>query len=271
MILYPNAKINLGLYVTEKRADGYHNIETIFYPIAWSDMLEIIPDSTQSSGVTLSISGISIPGNLQDNLCCKVYDLISKDYPMPAVKVHLHKQIPTGAGLGGGSSDAAFFIRGLNELFELNLSWGEMHQYAKQIGADCSFFITNRPVFAEGKGDELEGVSLSLKDFSIMLIHPGIHISTPEAYAMIKPQKPNLDLKEWIVNSDIAEWKTNLRNDFENPVFEKEPEIAEIKKTLYDAGAIYAAMSGSGSAVFGIFENEIPEIKFPETYTVWKG
>lgn len=271
MILYPNAKINLGLHVVEKRPDGFHNIETVFYPVGWQDILEVLPDETKTSGVTLSISGIEIPGDPQENLCVKAYELISKEYPMPAVKAHLHKQIPTGAGLGGGSSDAAFFIRALNEIFELNLAWGEMHHYAKQLGADCSFFIANKPMLAEGKGDQLESVLLSLTGFHILIVHPGIHVSTPEAYRGVTPRKPEIPLEELIQSAPIEDWKTILKNDFEISVFAKYPQLAELKNKMYAKGAVYAAMSGSGSAVFGIFRNEIDFAdEFPGAKT-WSG
>jgi 4-diphosphocytidyl-2-C-methyl-D-erythritol kinase len=271
MIVYPNAKINLGLHVIEKRADGFHNIETVFYPVGWKDILEVLPDDTKSAGVSLATSGISIPGDVQQNLCVKAYELISKDYPMPAVKAHLHKMIPAGAGLGGGSSDAAFFIRALNEIFELNLAWGEMHHYAKQLGSDCSFFITNKPVLAEGKGDQLESIAVSLAGYQVAIAYPGIHVSTPEAYSNVTPRKPEIPLEDLIQNTPVEEWKNVLVNDFEISVFKKYPAIEALKKAMYDSGAIYAAMSGSGSAVFGIFgENSDLELKFPE-YLRWSG
>lgn len=271
MILYPNAKINLGLHVVEKRPDGFHNIETVFYPVGWKDILEVLPDETRDKGVTLSMSGIAIPGDPQDNLLVKAYDLISKEYPMPAVKAHLHKQIPTGAGLGGGSSDAAFFIRALNEIFDLNLAWGELHHYAKQLGADCSFFIANKPMLAEGKGDELESVLISLDGYFIVIVHPGIHVSTPEAYRGISPKKPVAPLEDLIQTAGISEWKSVLKNDFEETVFAKYPAIAALKNTMYEHGAVYAAMSGSGSAVFGIFKSEMDlKNEFPGM-KIWSG
>jgi 4-diphosphocytidyl-2-C-methyl-D-erythritol kinase len=270
MILYPNAKINLGLQVIEKRADGFHNIETVFYPVGWNDMLEVLPDDSKSSGVTFSSSGIFIPGAVEENLCVRAYNLISKEYPMPAVKVHLHKMIPIGAGLGGGSSDAAFFIRALNDLFELNLAWGELHHYAKQLGADCSFFITNKPVFAEGKGDQFESVNISLKGYYVAIAYPNIHVSTADAYVGVTPQKRNISLEEIILNP-INKWKEVLINDFEKKIFEKFPDIAELKKKMYDSGAIYSSMSGSGSAVYGIFPNEIDISKEFENCLTWSG
>ncbi len=270
MIIFPNAKINLGLHVIEKRADGFHNIETVFYPVAWEDMLEVIQDTSKQSGVTFSSSGIPIPGDSNQNLCVKAYELISKDYPMPAVKVHLHKIIPIGAGLGGGSSDAAFFIKALNELFELNLAWGELHHYAKQLGSDCSFFITNKPVLAEGKGDQLESIKISLKGFHVAIIYPNVHVNTADAYSGISPKKPEIALEELIVATPIENWKNVIVNDFEKNVFEKYPEIKIVKDKLLECGAVYAAMSGSGSAVFGIFK-EKPELKnsFAE-HLIWQ-
>ena len=270
MISYPNAKINLGLHVVEKRVDGFHNIETVFYPIGWNDILEVLPDPSKNSGVTFSSSGIAIPGAVEENLCVRAYNLISVDYPMPAVKVHLHKIIPIGAGLGGGSSDAAFFIRALNDLFELNLAWGELLHYAKQLGADCSFFITNKPVFAEGKGDQFESVNISLKEYFCVVVYPNSHVSTVSAYGGVIPEKRNNSLEE-IILSPIEEWKEVLINDFEKNIFKKFPEIADLKNKMYDVGAIYASMSGSGSAVYGIFEKEVDLKNTFEKYLVWQG
>lgn len=271
VILFPNCKINLGLHVIEKRADGFHNIETVFYPVNWEDMLEVLPDPAKERGVNFSFSGISIPGNANDNLCVKAYELISKDYPMPAVKAHLHKNIPMGAGLGGGSSDAAFFIKALNEIFELNLAWGELHHYAKQLGADCSFFITNRPVLAEGKGDQLESVNISLAGKNILVVYPGIHVNTADAYAGIAPHKPEMSLEKIITEHKIEDWKNILVNDFEKTVFQKFPAIKALKEKMYAGGAVYAAMSGSGSAVFGIFDQKPGIKKIAEENLFWQG
>ncbi len=271
MIYYPNAKINLGLHVVEKRADGFHNIETVFYPIGWSDVLELAIPTNRQLGLKFTHSGITIPGATGENLCERAYALIGQDYALPAIDAHLHKLIPIGAGLGGGSSDAAFFIRALNDLCELNLAWGELHHYAKQLGADCSFFIANKPVIAEQKGDVFESIQLDLSAYHIVVVHPGIHVSTPEAYRSITPKKPSLHLESWIQENPVSHWRENLINDFEIPVFAKHPEIQMLKNNLYQMGAIYAAMSGSGSAVFGLFEKE-PECKNRfENATVWCG
>jgi 4-diphosphocytidyl-2-C-methyl-D-erythritol kinase len=257
MICFPNAKINLGLYTTEKRPDGFHNIETIFYPIPLCDALEIIDNTEQSEGIEFSSSGISIPGNSEDNLIVKAYHLIAKDYPLPSIKVHLHKHIPIGAGLGGGSADAAFFIKLLNQQFEIGLSWGELHHYAKQLGSDCSFFISNKPAFAKGKGEELETINLSLQNYYFVLVYPHLHVNTASAYQGCIPQKTNIDLEQFVISQPIHAWKNNLKNDFENTLFKTFPEIEIIKNELYQLGAIYASMSGSGSSVFALFEREI--------------
>jgi 4-diphosphocytidyl-2-C-methyl-D-erythritol kinase len=271
MIIYPNAKINLGLHIVEKRADGFHNIETVFYPVDWKDILEILPDETISTGVNFTSSGIPIPGAVEENLCVRAYNLISKDYPMPGVKVHLHKVIPIGSGLGGGSSDAAFFIKALNELFDLNLSWGELHHYAKQLGADCSFFITNKPVFAEGKGDELEPIHISLDGYYVVIVYPGVSVTTSLAYADCVPARPKITLEEIIASVPVSRWKERLVNDFEKTVFQKFPDIAEAKRKMYKLGALYSAMSGSGSAVYGIFENEVDLKNSFAGNLVWQG
>ncbi len=270
MLCFPNAKINIGLNIVEKRNDGFHNIESIFFPVKLCDVLEAVIDESSEAGiVTFTSSGISIPGNADDNLCVKAYHLIIKDYPMPALKVHLHKIIPIGAGLGGGSADAAFFINLLDELFELNLAWGEKHHYARQIGSDCPFFIANKPAFAFERGDKLDFLEIDLKGYHIALVYPGIHVSTQLAYSMVKPQKPQTSLKE-IIQLPVEKWKEKIVNDFEKPVMEKFPEIAEVKNKLYESGAVYASMTGSGSAVVGIFKSK-PELPvFPANYFLWQ-
>ncbi len=270
MLCFPNAKINIGLNIVEKRSDGFHNIESIFFPVKLRDVLEAVIDEKSDAGnVSFTSSGIEIPGNADDNLCVKAYQLISKDYPMPAIKIHLHKIIPIGAGLGGGSADAAFFINLLDELFELNLAWGEKHHYARQLGSDCPFFIANKPSFAFERGDKLDFLEVNLKGYHLALVHPGIHISTPLAYSMIKPSKPETSLKE-LIQLSVEKWNGIIVNDFEKPVMEKFPEIATIKNELYKAGAVYASMSGSGSAVFGVFKNKPLLSEFPANYFVWQ-
>ena len=254
MICFPNAKINLGLNVISKRADGYHNIETVFYPVNLCDALEIVP-ATEGKTV-FNQTGIPIIGNPEDNLVMKVYNLLKKDFDLPEISIYLRKQIPVGAGLGGGSSDVAFMIKMLNDFAGLKLSVEQMEDYAGRIGADCPFFIQNKPVFAEGSGNVFSPVTVSLQDYNLVIAKPSVSVSTKEAYAKIKPQHPKVSLKE-IIRLPIEEWKSRLFNDFEPGVFTQYPEIGEIKQRLYDEGALYASMSGSGSAVFGIFDKPV--------------
>lgn len=250
MVVFPNAKINIGLQIVEKRKDGFHNIESIFYPVfELYDVLEII----ESKELTFTSSGINIPGNLEDNLCLKAYQLLKKDYDLPPVHIHLLKVIPIGAGLGGGSSDAAFTLKLLNEKFELQLSDEDLINYARKLGSDCAFFIKNKPVFAHHKGDEFESVDLDLSDYNIKVEYPNIHIGTSEAYAGVIPQKSNFDLRKLSVD-DIKNWKTYVKNDFEDSIFPYHSTIEKLKEKFYSDGALYVSMTGSGSAVFGIFE-----------------
>ncbi|HET6226908.1 MAG TPA: 4-(cytidine 5'-diphospho)-2-C-methyl-D-erythritol kinase [Bacteroidia bacterium] len=254
MITFPNAKINIGLNIIEKRPDQFHNLESVFYPIQLKDALEVIENKSKGvTGIQFTSSGISIPGTNEDNLCCKAYHLIRADYFMPPVTVHLLKNIPIGAGLGGGSADAAFFIKLLNDAFELGISWGELHHYARQLGSDCSFFISNKPVFAEEKGDTYEPVNLDLSSYFIALVYPNIHVNTSTAYSMVKPTKPSRSLEEDILTLPIDKWKHYIQNDFETSVFAAHPYIKTVKEQLYAKGAVYAAMSGSGSSVYGLF------------------
>jgi len=257
MVRFPNAKINIGLNIVEKRTDGFHNIESCFYPVGLCEALEVVENKADSvERIIFSSSGIEIPGNVNDNLCWYAYHLIAADYSLPNIKVHLHKHIPIGAGLGGGSSDAAFFIRLLNDKFELGISWGEMHHYARQLGSDCSFFINNKPVFAEGTGNQYESIKLDLSMYYIALIYPNIHINTAKAYSGVNPKKSMRSLENDLLNSPVDEWKFFIHNDFEDSVFPKFPQLKNIKSALYAEGALYAAMSGSGSTIFGIFKNK---------------
>ena len=256
MITYPNAKINLGLNIVEKRPDGYHNLETVFYPINLQDALEVNLREGEEE-FSLKVSGVSIEGEPEDNLVVKAYRLLKKDYPnMPAIDIHMYKHIPTGAGLGGGSADAAFMIKLLNEKFKLNLSIEKMEEYAAILGADCAFFIQNKPVFATGIGNIFEPIQLSLKGYYLVLVKPDIFVSTKDAFAHIIPKEPTQSLKE-IIRMPVETWRATMKNDFEESVFQKFPEIAAIKDKLYDLGAIYASMSGSGSSVFGIFREQV--------------
>ena len=261
MITFPNAKINLGLNIVEKRPDGYHNLETIFYPKNLQDALEVTRRENNDKEYTLHISGSPLEGEPEDNLVVKAYKLLKKDYPgLLPVDIHMYKHIPAGAGLGGGSSDAACMIKLLNDKFSLGLSTERMEEYAVKLGADCAFFIRNKPVFATGIGNLFEPVELSLKGYHIILIKPDIFVSTRDAFAEIKPVRPAVSLKE-IVKQPMETWKNSMKNDFEDSVFKKFPEIAAIKDELYDLGAVYAAMSGSGSSVYGIFKAPIENVE----------
>jgi 4-diphosphocytidyl-2-C-methyl-D-erythritol kinase len=249
MIIFPNAKINIGLNITERRPDGYHNLETIFYPVKIKDALEII----EADKLSFESSGLHIPGKIEDNLCVRGYHLLKKDYDLPPVKIHLHKHIPIGAGLGGGSADAAFFIRLMNEQFDLNLTVSQQLGYARQLGADCAFFIENKPVFAFDKGDEFEPIKLDLSAYQIVLVMPPVHVSTGEAYGGVRPAAVKQSLLE-LIYKPVAEWRNYIKNDFETSVFKNHVEIRGVKAALYEAGALYASMSGSGASVFGIFD-----------------
>ena len=256
MITYPNAKINLGLNIVEKRPDGYHNLETVFYPINLQDALEVNLLEGEEE-FSLKVSGVPIEGEPENNLVVKAYRLLKKDYPeMSAIDIHMYKHIPTGAGLGGGSADAAFMIKLLNEKFKLNLSIEKMEEYAAILGADCAFFIQNKPVFATGIGNIFEPIQLSLKGYYLVLVKPDIFVSTKDAFAHIIPTQPTQSLKE-IIRMPVETWRATMKNDFEDSVFQKFPEIAAIKDKLYDLGAVYASMSGSGSSVYGIFREQV--------------
>jgi 4-diphosphocytidyl-2-C-methyl-D-erythritol kinase len=269
MITFPNAKINIGLNITERRTDGYHNIETIFYPISLSDVLEI--EESKNKNYTLIIKGLELDSNIDNNLITKAYNLFKKEFDIPAVNVHFEKIIPFGAGLGGGSADAAFMLKSLNEIFKLQISDDTLEKYASQIGADCPFFIKNKPVFASGTGNKFTNINFSLKGYYITLIKPNIYIPTKEAYSGVKPQKSAYSLKNIITEKSIAEWKNYVQNDFEKTVFSKFPLIGKIKNELYNRGALYASMSGSGSSVYGIFkEQSYLKNLFPDCF-VWSG
>jgi 4-diphosphocytidyl-2-C-methyl-D-erythritol kinase len=265
MVVFPHCKINLGLQIVSKRDDGYHTINTCFFPIPWTDILEII----KADKFSFSNSGLQIPGNQEDNLCIKAFQLLQREYDLAPVQMHLHKVIPTGAGLGGGSSDAAFALRTLNSIFNLELSTQQLRSYASKLGSDCSFFVEDKPMMGSSRGEILTEVSVSLKGMHLVLVKPEIHVATAEAYAGVKPKLPQVSLPE-ILSLPIAEWKGMLVNDFEESVFQKYPIIAQIKERMYQKGAIYSSMSGSGASVFGIFDSPIEwESKFEGAY--WAG
>ncbi len=254
MISYPNAKINIGLNITSKRPDGYHNIETVFYPIPLCDILSV-EISESCAEYSFSVSGIETDQDSEKNLVIKAYRLLQKDFVLPPVNITLIKNIPVGAGLGGGSADAAFMLTMLNELAGLKISKKKLENYASKLGADCPVFIRNKPVYAEGIGNEFSPISLSLKNYYLVLIKPDIFVSTPEAYSLVTPRKPAENLQK-LVHLPVSEWKNVIVNDFESSVFKRYPRIEQIKNQLYADGALYASMSGSGSSVYGIFAHE---------------
>ena len=247
MIVYPNAKINIGLNVLEKQADGYHELSSVFYPVKdLCDILEIIP----STEFYRSSSGIKIPG--EGNICTKAFEMLKQDFEIDNVKIHLHKQIPIGAGLGGGSADGAFMLKAMNLLFDLKLSAVQLEKYALQLGADCPFFIENIPKYVEGIGEKMQNIDLDLSAYELKFIFPELHISTAEAYVGITPEIPETNLLD-LINQPTENWKTKVKNDFEESIFLKHPELRELKEQLYKEGAIYASMSGSGSVLYGVF------------------
>jgi 4-diphosphocytidyl-2-C-methyl-D-erythritol kinase len=268
MLSFPNCKINIGLNITRKRPDGYHNLETIFYPIQIKDALEIV-ETHNENDISFTATGNIIDVKDDDNLCVKAYLLLKKDFPqIPSIKMHLHKNIPMGAGLGGGSADASAVLLLLNKKFNLNISPKKIIAYALQLGSDCPFFIINKPCFASGRGEILEEINLDLSAYKIMIVNPGIHINTREAFAALNQNNfsPIGQLQHQI-KQDIATWKNVIKNDFELSVFKQYPQIENIKNILYENAAVYSAMSGSGSTVYGIFEKEnVINIKFPSHY-----
>jgi 4-diphosphocytidyl-2-C-methyl-D-erythritol kinase len=269
MVLFPNAKINLGLNILRKRDDGYHELETIFYPIGLKDGLEFIEN--KKNKIVFSSSGLALNIDPEENIVVKAYRLLAADHSLPGLDIHLHKVIPFGAGLGGGSSDAAFLLKGLNDYFELGLFVSQLKKYAIKLGADCSFFLENKPAFACGVGEQLQTINFSLNDYFIVLVKPPFGVGTKEAYAGIIPKLPKLSLLDSIKHSS-DKWQNSIVNDFETSVFPLFPAIAEIKSKLIESGAIYASMSGSGSSVFGLFKSE-PQLTtedFGPEYFVWK-
>lgn len=271
MITHPIAKVNLGLNVVEHRSDGYHNLETVFYPVPISDTLEVnivTANDTQEYDCQLTLKGMSIEGDSQKNLIVKAYELLKADYPhMPRVRAILDKCIPTQAGMGGGSSDGAYMLCMLNQLCELGLNKSQLIGYATRLGADCAFFIDPLPQYAEGIGERLQPITLQLKGWHFAVVRPDIPVSTREAFALVTPQKPERCCYD-IVKQPVETWREQLVNDFEASVFAQHPEIGHVKQQLYDMGAVYAAMSGSGSALFALFRQQPPvQQSFPNMFT----
>jgi 4-diphosphocytidyl-2-C-methyl-D-erythritol kinase len=267
VISFPNAKINLGLNILSKREDGYHNISSLLYPIGLSDILEVI----ESGKFSFSSSGLAIPGKEEDNLVIKAYRLLKKDFALPEVSIHLHKSIPTGAGLGGGSSDGAYMLKMLNTMYELFLDESILEDYALLLGSDCPFFVREESMLVSGRGEMLEKFPVDLEGYHLFLVKPDQAISTREAYQLISPAHPERNIQMILRNQPVDSWGDFLKNDFEKAFFEKLPGCWDIKDKLYDAGAVYASMSGSGSAFFGIFrESPALEGAFPSSWFVWE-
>ena len=267
MITHPIAKINLGLNVVERRSDGYHNLETVFFPVPICDELEVVINSQPSDyDCQLTLEGIAIEGDVQKNLIVKAYQLLKQDFPdMPRVCARLKKGIPTQAGMGGGSSDGAYMLTMLNELCGLHLTKEQLRGYAARLGADCAFFIDPQPQYAEGIGEKLSPVSLNLSGWYIGIVRPDVPVSTKEAYSLITPKRPAHNCRD-IVALSVDQWRNQLVNDFEEGIFQLHPELGEVKQQLYDLGAVYAAMSGSGSALFGLFREPVA-LPFGDMFT----
>ncbi len=267
MLVFSNCKINIGLRVTEKRPDGYHNIESVFFPVPWFDALEII----ESHVLSLSISGVTVPGEVADNLCFKAWHLLKKDFPLlPQVQIYLHKTIPIGAGLGGGSANGAFMLKSLNHKFSLGLAPDQLASYALQLGSDCPFFIYNTPSVARMRGDNLNPINLNLNGYFLVLVNPGIHIPTSWAFKQLKPALP-INPLENLVQLPVENWaEAGVINDFEAAVCKENPEISALKNQLLQAGAVFASMTGSGSSCYGLFKNQpnISADNFPTHYLV---
>lgn len=268
MLVFPNAKLNLGLYITSQRPDGFRNLESVFVPLPWCDALEVLPAEANA----FTLSGIPIPGDPATNLCWRAYELLKTDFDLPPVQMHLHKAVPIGAGLGGGSGDAAFALKALAELFQLPLAPEALEAYARRLGSDCAFFVRNHPVFAYEKGDVFKPIELNLTGMACKVIYPGVHISTAEAYARVVSRAPRHDLRQSLAQP-ITAWRDLVRNDFEDALTPHYPILGELKQALYTAGAAYASLSGSGSAVYGLFPDREapPKLLLPEEFQVWDG
>ncbi len=266
MVYFTPCKINLGLHILSTRPDGYHNIETCFYPVPWNDILELIP----AEKLAFTFSGLQISGKEEDNLCRMAYAMLKKDFDIPPIHLHLHKMIPVGAGLGGGSSDAAATLKALNEIFALGISDESLRFYASQLGSDCSFFIEGKPMVGTGRGETLTPLAVRLAGKFLVLVNPNIHVSTVEAYRDIFPRKPEMSIME-ILRQPVSTWKNMLVNDFETTTLSKYPALKAIKEELYKLGAFYAAMSGSGSSIYGLFDQQPGLEKNFSEMRIWSG
>jgi 4-diphosphocytidyl-2-C-methyl-D-erythritol kinase len=269
LIVFPNCKINLGLQVRRKRADGYHNLETVFYPVQVQDALEAVQVEGKD-GLRFTASGREVTATPEKNICFKAYALLKERFPdLPSISMHLHKLLPSGAGLGGGSADGAFALRLINEKLKLALADEELSELALELGSDCPFFIYNKPCFAQGRGEQLQPINLDLAGYQLLLMHPGLHIPTPEAFRYVRPDdgRPSV---QTLISKPVEEWRNALHNDFEDSVFIQYPELEKMKQDFYEQGALYAAMSGSGSTIFGIFpgDHQFGWTSYPPTFFV---
>lgn len=270
MILFSPAKVNIGLHITEKRPDGFHNLQSVVVPIGLCDILEFRLTDSNDPGLQFSQSGIPVDGGAGNNLCEKAHEMINTICPLPPVEIHLHKQIPVGAGLGGGSSNATTSLEGLNTLASGTLSREQLHAMAASLGSDCPFFLHRKPMMMEGRGELLSPVSVSLSSMFMVVLFPEIHISTKEAYASIHPRAPERHLRE-LISSPVEKWRDLIVNDFEKGIFRQYPQLEQMKQALYQSGALYASLSGSGSSLFGIYRDQprLPASLAP--YVIWKG
>lgn len=258
MISFPNCKLNLGLNIVEKRSDGFHNLETVFLPIPLSDVLEVV----ESDQDAFELHGKEVPGKKENNIVLKALEILRKDFPqIPSLSIHLLKNIPTGAGLGGGSSNATYMLTMLNYMFQLGLSQEQLLKYALVLGSDCPFFLANVPSYAMGRGEILTPCSIDLSAYHLYMVKPELHIDTKWAFSNLIPKLSTLNCKEIVENYPISKWKEYLINDFEHPIFRLHPELSKLKEELYQAGAVYASMSGSGSTIYAIF-NKSMDLQF---------
>jgi len=264
MVAFPPCKINLGLRIVAKRPDGYHDLETCFYPLPWTDVLEVI----RSTRTHFAYSGHVIPGEAGNNLCVRAHELLQRDFAIGPVSVHLHKVLPMGAGLGGGSSDGAYMLRLLNALFSLHLDRATLVAYAAKLGSDCPFFISDGPMIGKGRGEILTETDVTLKGTYVVLLKPDVHIPTAAAFAGVRPAVPDTNI-DTVVKMDAHVWRAQLHNDFEDSLFPKFPLLPELKNMMYDAGAYYASLSGSGSTVYGLFR-QVPALPPPPGTTKWE-
>lgn len=272
MIVRPNAKINIGLNIVSKRADGFHNLETLMVPLGMTDELKLTENKhIGAKKFELIIDGLAIDGALDSNLVSRAYYLLNADFNLPPVKASLRKQVPMGAGLGGGSADCAFMVTALNKMFDLKLSVQDMQRYASMLGSDCAFFVQNKPAYATGRGEILNPVKIDLSNYTIVVVKPDVHVNTSQAYGLLVPQAPKYPIMD-LLSKSPEEWNGKMVNDFEKPIFGMYPVLSKIKDALYRQGAAYASMTGSGSAIYGLFRNapDAGSLKFDDCF-VWQG